>query len=69
MLIYRDGRTVGTIGGGCMESEVIQKGRLMLSGSAPERQLFRLDMTGQTAEDEGMVCGGVVEDYLERSNG
>ena len=69
MLIYRDGRTVGTIGGGCMESEVIQKGRLMLSGSAPERQLVRLDMTGQTAEDEGMVCGGVVEVYLERSNG
>lgn len=69
MLIYRDGRTVGTIGGGCMESEVIQKARLMLSGSAPERQLVRLDMTGQTAEDEGMVCGGVVEVYLERSNG
>lgn len=66
MLIYRDGRTVGTIGGGCMESEVIQKARMMLAGSAPERQLVRLDMTGKDAEDAGMVCGGVVEVYLEK---
>lgn len=69
MLIYRDGRTVGTIGGGCMEGEIIQKARLMLSGAEPERQLVSLDMTGEAAEDEGMVCGGVVEVYLERSIG
>ncbi len=69
MLIYRDGRTVGTIGGGCMEGEIIQKARRMLSGAEPERQLVQLDMTGQDAADEGMVCGGVVEVYLERSIG
>ena len=69
MLIYRDGRTVGTIGGGCMEGEIIQKARLMMSGAALERQLVKLDMTGKDAEDEGMVCGGVVEVYLERSIG
>ncbi len=69
MLIYQDGHTVGTIGGGCMEAEVIQKARQMLSGSLPERQLVRLDMTGKDAEDEGMVCGGIAEVYLERSVG
>lgn len=67
MLIYRDGRTVGTIGGGCMESEVIRKARRMLDSAEASQQLMVLDMTGYEAEEEGMVCGGVVEVYLERS--
>lgn len=67
MLIYQDGRTVGTIGGGCMESEVVQKARRMLKGMESPHQLLTLDMTGKEAEEEGMVCGGVVEVYLERS--
>lgn len=67
MLIYRDGRTVGTIGGGCMENEVILKARMMLEGIEPAHQLVKLDMTGEDAGEEGMVCGGTVEVFLERS--
>lgn len=67
MLIYKDGRTVGTVGGGCMESEVVSRARLMLKGIESACQLIKLDMTGKDAEEEGMVCGGVVEVYLERS--
>lgn len=67
MLIYKDGRTVGTVGGGCMESEVVSRARLMLKGIETACQLIKLDMSGKDAEDEGMVCGGVVEVYLERS--
>lgn len=67
MLIYRDGHTVGTIGGGCMESEVVRRARMILEHVIPDHQLIRLDMTGRDAEEEGMVCGGVIDVYLERS--
>ena len=29
-------------------------------------QVCKVDMTAEAAEDEGMVCGGVVEVMLER---
>lgn len=67
MLIYRDGRTIGTIGGGCMENQVMEQARRMLEGIRPSPKLIRLDMTGEDGADEGMVCGGTVEVYLERS--
>lgn len=65
MLVFRDGRTVGTIGGGCLEADIFQKSlRLMESGgSAPV--LYQSDMTGRDAEEDGMVCGGIVDVLLE----
>ena len=39
MLIYRDGRCVGTIGGGCMEARVIQIARLMAAGEIKQKLL------------------------------
>lgn len=65
MLIYEDGMTVDTIGGGCVESEIIQKALLMMRTGTPEFQICRVDMTMDAAEEEGMVCGGVVEVMLE----
>ena len=65
MLIYEDGMTVDTIGGGCVESEIIQKALLMMRTGSPEFQICRVDLTMDAAEDEGMVCGGVVEVMLE----
>lgn len=65
MLIRADGTTVDTIGGGCIESEVIQKALLMMRAEEGFR-LCTVDMTADAAEDEGMVCGGVVEVMLEK---
>lgn len=65
MLVYEDGITVDTIGGGCIESEIIQKALLMMRTGDPEFQVCRVDLTMEAAEDEGMVCGGVVEVMLE----
>ena len=66
MLILPDGRCVGTIGGGCMEADVIRRALHMIrSPEEPERKLCHVDMTGADAEDEGMVCGGVVDVLLE----
>lgn len=66
MLVLEDGRTLGTIGGGCMESEVIRESLRMLRPGGPFYQLIQVDMTGRQAEDEGMVCGGTIEVYMEQ---
>ena len=66
MLILEDGTTVDTIGGGCIESEIIQKALVMMRTDTPDFQICTVDMTADQAEDEGMVCGGVVEIMLER---
>ena len=66
MLIFEDGSVVDTIGGGCVESEIIQKALLMMRTGEKSFQICEADLTMEAAEDEGMVCGGVVEVMLER---
>ena len=65
MLILRNGKCIGTIGGGCMEANVIQKARLMVATGMPKARICQVDMTGNDAEEEGMVCGGVISLLLE----
>lgn len=64
MLVWSDGRILGSIGGGCSESGVITRALDILRDGGWEQ--VRVDMTGQVAEDEGMVCGGVMQVLLER---
>lgn len=79
MLIFPDGSSIGTIGGGCMEAEVKSRARHMLAAyeeacrfgdfREKEKELrYRtcfVDMTALDAEEEGMVCGGTLEIFLE----
>ena len=65
MLILPDGRCVGTIGGGCMEADVVRRALHMIRSGGEERRMCRVDMTGEEAEEEGMVCGGVTDVFLE----
>ncbi len=65
MLIARDGGIIGTIGGGCIESSIIAKGRRMLLEEDHRPVVMDVDLSGDTAEDEGMVCGGRVRVFLE----
>lgn len=64
MLISTDG-TIETIGGGCVEAEIKMKAIDMLIENRSKPELHKVDMTGWQAEDEGMVCGGVIEIFLE----
>ena len=57
MIAYLDGRTFGSIGGGCSEAEVLTNS----SGFSIEH----VDMTGEVAESIGMVCGGTMEVLIE----
>lgn len=65
MLVLSDGNCIGTIGGGCMESEVLNKALLMIREGADKAKIYQVDLTGEEAEDEGMVCGGIVNVLLE----
>ncbi|UWG95688.1 XdhC family protein [Dehalobacter sp. DCM] len=63
MLVWRDGRILGSIGGGCSEGAVIHTARdIILDGGY---RIQRVDMTGSVAEDEGMVCGGIMDVLIE----
>lgn len=57
------GRIEGTAGGGCGEAEIIRIARGMVGTG--ERRIVHVDMTNDAAEEEGMVCGGVMEVLLE----
>lgn len=63
MISYLDGRTLGSIGGGCSEAEILNKSReLMLDKGY---SIEKVDMTGDVAESIGMVCGGVMDVLVE----
>jgi xanthine dehydrogenase accessory factor len=63
MLVYEDGRRTGTIGGGCMEAEVCRAALDVLRRGKP--QLLKFDLTGDDAEDGGLICGGTLEVHVE----
>lgn len=65
MLVLPDGACVGTIGGGCVEADIFRKALRMIQSGETKPQVCHIDMTGQEAEDEGMVCGGVIDVLLE----
>ena len=66
MLINRDGKITGTIGGGCVEADLFQRALIMAQKERSQPELCHIDMTGRNAEEEGMVCGGVIDVFLER---
>lgn len=65
MIVLPDGKIIGTIGGGCMESRVQHHCLHMLKEENPKGCLVYEDMTGKEAEEEGLVCGGTIQVYLE----
>ena len=62
MLVYADGRTSGTIGGGEMEHRVIQTAHEALADGEP--RLVSYAMADPERGDPG-VCGGQLEVYVE----
>ena len=62
MLIYRDGTTSGTVGGGEMESRVVHEAAEVMTIGRPRRLNYSL--LDPASGDPG-VCGGEVELYLE----
>ena len=63
MLVYADGRTVGTIGGGCYENEAFWKAREAIANRKPVTLKFELN--DDFAQETGLVCGGQMEVFVE----
>jgi xanthine dehydrogenase accessory factor len=63
MLVFADGRTVGTIGGGCYENDAFWKAREAISHRQP--QLVRYELSDDFAQETGLICGGQMEVYIE----
>ena len=63
MLVFPDGRTVGTIGGGCYENEAFWKARTAIETRQPVIEKYEL--ADDIAEDSGLICGGQMEVYIE----
>jgi xanthine dehydrogenase accessory factor len=63
MLVFPDGKVIGTIGGGCYESDAMAKARDAIRTRKP--QLVHYDLTDDFAEESGLICGGRMEVYIE----
>jgi xanthine dehydrogenase accessory factor len=63
MLFFQSGEVAGTVGGGCIEAEVWAGAREALRTGKSELRHFSL--TADEASEEGMVCGGTMEIFIE----
>lgn len=63
MLVFADGRIVGTIGGGCYENDAFWKAREAITTRKP--QLVHYELSDDFAEESGLICGGQMDVYIE----
>jgi xanthine dehydrogenase accessory factor len=63
MLFFESGNVAGTVGGGCVEAEVWAEAQdAMRSGKS---QLHHFSLTAEDASEEGMVCGGTMDIFID----
>lgn len=63
MIVYADGRTLGSVGGGAIESTAIESALDLVDAKEPELLSYDLD------SDAGMICGGNMQIFLEPISG
>jgi xanthine dehydrogenase accessory factor len=63
MLVFPDGRTVGTIGGGCYENDAVGKAREAIASGTPA--LVKYDLNDDFAQESGLICGGQMDVYID----
>lgn len=63
MLIREDGTITGTIGGGCLEGQIFEEAMQAIKEEKP--RTVHYDLTGREAAEAGMICGGIMDIYVE----
>lgn len=63
MLVREDGSIVGTVGGGCVESDVRRGAMEVMRDNRPRSFNFNLDQ--QPDDENGVVCGGSLQVFVE----
>ena len=64
MLIIEDGTCIGTIGGGYAEAVIAKEGMKMLREERLPK-ILEVSLLADLAEEEGMICGGELEVFME----
>jgi len=64
MIVYRDGRISGTIGGGIIEGDVIRSALSLFKTRKAVISSYNLNRTGK-ADDMDLVCGGEMQILVE----
>src|SRR5712691_6914740 len=67
MVVYGDGRIVGTIGGGCVEAEMTWRARQAIDER--RAQVASYELTADQAGEDGLICGGRMEIFIEPIEG
>jgi xanthine dehydrogenase accessory factor len=63
MLVWADGRTVGTIGGGCYENDAFWKAREAIATGRPS--LLHYELNDDFAQENGLICGGQMDVHID----
>src|SRR5205809_5626920 len=59
MLVFPDGRQVGTLGGGCVEAEVKRQALRTLCAEGPANtEVLTFCLDDNYGWDDGLICGG-----------
>jgi xanthine dehydrogenase accessory factor len=63
MLVHADGRTIGTIGGGCYENEAVLKAREAIRTG--RQGLLHYELNDDFAQENGLICGGRMDVHVD----
>ncbi len=63
MLFFESGEAAGTVGGGCIEAEVWAEAKDALRNG--RSALHHFSLTAEDASEEGMVCGGTMDIFID----
>lgn len=63
LLVTASGARIGTVGGGCLEAEVIERAMDVLERRVPALSTHSLN--NELAGDYGLTCGGTAEIFIE----
>lgn len=63
LLVTAGGARIGTVGGGCLEAEIIERAHDVLQRRVPAMSQHSLN--AELAGDYGLTCGGTAEMFIE----
>jgi xanthine dehydrogenase accessory factor len=69
LLIPADGAAVGNLSGGCLERDVVRIGREAIADGRPRLERFDLGAEGDDVWGYGLGCNGVIELFIEPTDG
>lgn len=62
-IFFDDGRIIGTIGGGYGETQAAKHALNIIHSGQPA--MVRINLTNGIAQGEGMICGGIMDIFIE----